>query len=259
MATPAAPQTADSQPADSQPAETYSAVVEPVFDLEIQDGPTRWRFETGFLNSNWNCIWGRGCQGILDHPSEELQQGCCSVGAELVDDEAASVLANVAYLDPEIFQYHQVAVEGGIFADDTMTNTKIVDGACIFLNRPGFPGGAGCALHLGALRDDESPLDWKPSVCWQLPIRVDWVAGEDGTETASVRAWRRHDWGDDGPTMAWWCTESPEAYSGESRVIDGLAEELEEVVGTEVFISLKAKLGPSETLGADRGTPRRLL
>ena len=26
--------------------------------------------------------------------------------------------------------------------------TRIVDGACIFLNRPGFPGGRGCALVL---------------------------------------------------------------------------------------------------------------
>ncbi|HTN99373.1 MAG TPA: hypothetical protein VL068_01755, partial [Microthrixaceae bacterium] len=220
---------------------------EPVFDLEIQDGETLWRFETEFLNSNWQCIWGRGCQGILDHPSEELQQGCCSVGAELVDDEAASVAANVAYMSPEIFQFHDTAVADGIFSDETMTNTRVIDGACIFLNRPGFDGGAGCALHLAALRDDESPLDWKPSVCWQLPIRVDWVAGEDGGETASLRSWRRRDWGEDGKTMAWWCTEAPEAYSSSVRVVDGLAEELEDVVGTEVFIQLKSVLNPNLT------------
>jgi GNAT superfamily N-acetyltransferase len=33
-----------------------------------------------------------------------------------------------------------------------------VAGACIFLNRPGFPGGAGCALHTLALREGREPL-----------------------------------------------------------------------------------------------------
>ena len=31
--------------------------------------------------------------------------------------------------------------------------TRVVDGACIFLNRPGFPGGAGCgAASRGRVR-----------------------------------------------------------------------------------------------------------
>jgi hypothetical protein len=35
-----------------------------------------------------------------------------------------------------------------------------VDGACIFLNRLGFEGGAGCALHIGAAQFQESPITW---------------------------------------------------------------------------------------------------
>ena len=46
--------------------------------IEVPDGETLWRFEPTFLRSNWTCIWGRGCVGILDHPAEHLQQGCCS-------------------------------------------------------------------------------------------------------------------------------------------------------------------------------------
>jgi hypothetical protein len=49
----------------------------------IIDGEVTWTFDADFLTSNWTCIWGRGCLGIHDNPSEELQQGCCSVGAEL--------------------------------------------------------------------------------------------------------------------------------------------------------------------------------
>ena len=52
--------------------------------------------------------------------------------------------------------------------------------ACIFLNRPGFEGGAGCALHIAALEAGERPMDWKPSVCWQVPIRLEHSTDEIG-------------------------------------------------------------------------------
>jgi hypothetical protein len=150
---------------------------------EISDGGTTWRFDRTFLNSNWTCIWGRGCQGILPQPEPELGHGCCSIGADLDGvDEARRIGALAATLDPRGFEYHDMAAEGGVFEDATRSNTRVVDGACIFLNRVGFDGGAGCALHLAALASGESPIDFKPSVCWQLPIKVDWEAGDDGTE-----------------------------------------------------------------------------
>src|SRR6478735_3895735 len=161
---------------------------------EIDDGETIWRFDRAFLTSNWTCLWGRGCLGILDEPSPELEQGCCSVGAELADeDEARLVSAMAAMIAPERFQHHDTATREGIFSDETRTNTRIVDDACIFLNRPGFAGGSGCALHLAAIDAGDSPVEWKPSVCWQLPIKVDWEPGESGTEVATVRGWTRRD------------------------------------------------------------------
>jgi hypothetical protein len=216
----------------------------PVEDVvEIDDGATRWRFDTSFLRSHWTCIWGRGCQGILDEPAPELGQGCCSVGAELGDeDEAMLIAALAATLPPEQFEHYETAATDGIFRDDERSATAIVDGACIFLNRPGFPGGAGCALHLAALRAGESPIDWKPSVCWQLPIRVDWEEIDDATERATVRPWRRADWGPEGETMAWCCTEQPEAYVGDRPVIDSLAAELRAVVGSTVYVKLRTRL-----------------
>lgn len=132
-------------------------------------------------------------------------------------------------------------------------NTALVEGACIFLNRPGFAGGSGCALHLGAVADGESPIDWKPSVCWQLPLRVDW-APEEGpgppseasgiaiSETATVRAWTRADWGDDGDPMAWCCTEGERAYVGDRPVVESLAEEIDALVGRPVAVELRSRL-----------------
>jgi hypothetical protein len=212
--------------------------------IEIDDGHTVWRVEPAFLRSSWTCLWGNGCLGILDHPAPELGQGCCSVGAELDDgDEAMTIGALAATLAPEDFQFHAQASEGGIYADERRRATRVVDGACIFLNRPGFAGGAGCALHLAAARAGEPPIDWKPSVCWQLPLHVDWEPTDDGRESANVRPWSRADWGDEGRTMAWCCTEGELAYVGDRPVVESLEEELSALMGREVYVELRRRLG----------------
>lgn len=210
---------------------------------EIDDGATVWRFDRDFLSSRWVCLWGRGCKGIESEPAPHLGLGCCSIGADLGDiDEARTIAALAATLNPGSFEHHAKAAAGGIFSDDTRSHTRVVDGACIFLNRPGFDGGAGCALHLAAIEAGDPPLDWKPSVCWQLPIKVDWEVGPDDTEVATVRRWTRRDWGEDGETMAWCCTEGSLAYVGEHQVIDSLGAELEAVVGTDVYVELRKRL-----------------
>ena len=43
--------------------------------------------------------------------------------------------------------------------------------------------------------------------------------------------------------MAWCCTEGPEAYVGDRPVIESMAEELDAIVGTRVFVELRRKLG----------------
>lgn len=218
--------------------ERFEEVVDPV------DG-TRWRIDVGFLESSWTCLWGNGCKGILDEPAESLMQGCCSVGAEMLDeDEAMLVAALGATLGPEQLQHHDHAAAHGFFADDSHTNTRVVDGACIFFNRPGFPGGTGCALHLAGDAAGESVLDWKPEVCWQLPLRID----RDG-DTTTLRRWTRADWGSDGDTMHWCCTERPtapgdaDAYVGDRPVIESLAEELEALVGPDVMVEITRRTG----------------
>jgi hypothetical protein len=212
--------------------------------VEILHDGTLWRFEPSFLTSNWTCIWGRGCKGILDEPAEHLQQGCCSVGAELTDmDEAMNVSALAATIPAHRWQFRDRVDADDVFSDERRINTKVVDGACIFLNRPGFEGGEGCALHLAAVDSGESPIDWKPSVCWQLPIRVDWEMQPDGIEHATVRRWSRADWGDEGETMAWCCTvDGDEAYCGDRPVIDSLGEELSALAGHEVYVELRRRL-----------------
>ena len=202
------------------------------------DGPdgTRWVADAGFLGSTWRCIWGAGCQGIHDHPTPELMQGCCSEGVELVDtDDAARVAAFAACIPAGLWQH----AGADVFRDRERTATARVDGACVFFNRPGYAGGAGCALHLAALDARESPIDWKPRVCWQLPVHAtDDVDPTDGRAVVRLRRWRAADWGDTRP--AWWCTDAPEAYGGDAPVVTSLAAELIELCGPEVADALRA-------------------
>jgi hypothetical protein len=214
--------------------------------VEIVDGDVTWRVDRGFMASRWACTWGRGCLGIGAEPAPELMHGCCSLGAELDEDEAPTVVALAATLGPEVFQFHAEAATGGVLAAGPdgrdRPATRVVEGACVFLNRPGFAGGAGCALHRAALDAGESPVDWKPSVCWQLPIHVDHAPGPGDTEVATVRAWARRDWGAHGDVMAWVCTESDDTQVADAPVVDTLADELTAILGPATYVELRRRL-----------------
>ena len=63
--------------------------------------------------------------------------------------------------------------------------------ACVFLNRPGFAGGAGCALHIAAVNRGLPQMALKPEVCWQLPLRRLDSTDELGHVTTTLREWKR--------------------------------------------------------------------
>jgi hypothetical protein len=180
-----------------------------------------WMADATFLRSNWSCIFGEGCKGVLDDDATHLQQGCCSYGAHFVDDDdVQTVVSAVVRLSPDRWQFAKKAKRNGFLApsDDGGTMTRVVDGACIFLNRPEFPGGAGCALHAAALEAGERPMDWKPNVCWQLPLRLEHHTDDQGYVTSTLREWKRRDWSEGGKEFHWWCTESPDAFVGKDPV-----------------------------------------
>lgn len=198
------------------------------------DGET-WIFDVTFLMSNWRCIWDQGCLGVRDHPTPDDAQGCCSFGAHFGDEADHRRVADaVARLEPDDWQFHDVDQPWADADADGELMTTSVDDACIFLNRPGFPGGHGCALHRGALRSGESILDWKPEVCWQLPVRLEYHEDENGRGVHTLRQWRRHDWGEGGAEFHWWCTEDDRAFIGDRAVYRELAEEITALVGEPV-------------------------
>ena len=71
-------------------------------------------------------------------------------------------------------------------------------------DRPGYAGGVGCALHIAALDAGERPLEWKPEVCWQVPLRLEHSTDEAGHLTSLLREWKRRDWGVGCTDFGWW-------------------------------------------------------
>ena len=117
------------------------------------DPDQRFRVDLSWLCSSWTCIFGSGVQGHLCRPPGRR---LLHLGAHFTDDERTSRGPG---------RRRRVDTEGsgrsGPRRDLVRTRcrwavdrdgrgrpqTKGQEGACIFLNSPGFAGGGGCALH----------------------------------------------------------------------------------------------------------------
>lgn len=201
-----------------------------------------------FLLSNWSCIWDRGCPGILDHATPELVQGCCSFGAHFTDEEDRDRVQEAANRLTAVDWQFKGALEDPYETDDDGdVQTAIHEGACVFLNRPGFPGGPGCALHRGAAAAGEHYIDWKPDVCWQLPLRLDEHVDDNERVITTLRQWRRVDWGEGGADLHSFCTETDQAFVDHEPVYLTLAEEIEALVGEDIYARLKTHVEQRST------------
>jgi hypothetical protein len=223
------------------PTNVQSVKIRPPEDLhewisfDDPDEERTWVFDVTFLSSPWMCIFGQGCPGVLTEPAPELVHGCCSYGAHFTDNADRRRTERLAKkLSPSEWQFKKQSDRRGgpiKLAADGESVTRLVDGACIFLNRPGFETGPGCALHQAALRRDQRPMDWKPEVCWQLPLRRIDETDVYGHVTSTVREWKRRDWGEGGHDFHWWCTDSHEAFVAKEPVYESMRDELVGLVG----------------------------
>ena len=204
------------------------------------------RCDLTWLTSNWMCIFGQGCAGIYAGRPDD---GCCTLGAHFSDKADEKRVKKFAkMLDPEHWEFHPDNRPGSRKDDwvevdeDGDRKTAVHEGACIFLNRPGFAGGEGCALHGLALRIDRQPLETKPDVCWQLPIRrtfrdVELPDGSSYTEV-SIGEYDRRGWGPGGHDLDWYCSGNTEAHVAQQPVYVSNAPELIELMGKQAYDEL---------------------
>lgn len=180
------------------------------------------RCDLTWLTSSYTCIFGNGCAGIY---ADSPDVGCCTLGAHFADKEDEERVAGfVEQLTPEQWQHHPgraVKRKDWVEKDDDgerKTRAHKVDGqsSCVFANRDNFHAGAGCALHGLALDQGRNPLETKPDVCWQLPIRrtfreVERIDGSSYTEVC-ISEYDRRGWGPGGHDLDWYCSGNTEAH-----------------------------------------------
>ncbi|MGI8679105.1 MAG: hypothetical protein ACR2LX_10535 [Jatrophihabitans sp.] len=213
------------------------------------------RADLTWLCSRWTCIFGRGCHGTV---AGQASTGCCNHGAYFSDkDDEQRVKRFAAELTPADWQLydegHRTAKDGTVklhFSekvpddDEKRRKTRVIDDACIFANREGHPDGIGCALHALALRRGMNPLETKPEVCWQLPVRreQEWVDRTDGTRIlrSTLAEFDRRAWGEGGHDLDWYCTSSPEAHIGGEPMYMSYGPELSALIGDKAYDELAA-------------------
>ena len=220
-------------PREDQPHEWIS--------FEDPDEMRTWMLDATFLRSSYKCIYGQGCQGILDDASPELMHGCCSFGAHFLDEkDFKNVTKYVKRLKGRHWKNKDKAKDKGWFstAKDGEKKTRVVNGACIFHNPPGFDGGTGCAFHIAAVEAGERHMDWKPDVCWQVPIRLEEHIEDGGYVVSTIREWKRRDWGEGGDEFHWWCTESADSFIGKDPTYTFFTDELTEIMGKKAYAIL---------------------
>ena len=210
------------------------------------DGGQVFRCDLTWLTSRYTCIFGRGCQGIY---ADSPDTGCCTLGAHFSDaDDERRVAGFVARLTPDLWQLRpsrkRVTRKDWVETDDDGARKTIAvaaggQSACVFHNRPGFPLGSGCALHALALREGRHPLETKPDVCWQLPIRRTFRTVERPDDTSyteiSIGEYDRRGWGPGGHDLDWYCSANTEAHVAVEPLYLGSAAELIELMGQPAY------------------------
>jgi len=205
-----------------------------------------------WLTSYWQCIYGNGCCGI---DADKPDAGCCSDGAyytNKMDEER--VLKSARKLTKSEWQFYDQARDKSkknlniseIGLDKDRKTRKIND-SCIFLNRvgyeaPGYTGKFGCALHHLANKEGSHPVDTKPDICWQLPLRRSWEVRDEGEKEITVVVigeYERSAWGEGGADLDWYCTSNSEAHVGKIPVYQSSKTELIKMMGKAGYLELE--------------------
>jgi hypothetical protein len=206
--------------------------------VDPDDEEQIFRCDLTWLLSRWTCIFGNGCKGIL---SDRPDDGCCSHGAHYSDkDDEKRVKSFAKAMTADEWQFRKQGLKGGITElEDGKRRTRRYDEACIFLNRPGFAAGQGCALHLHALNTGLHPLETKPDVCWQLPVRrsYDRVTRPDDTKVlvTTIGEYDRRGWGAGGHDLNWYCSGATEAHVAADPLYVGYGPELIALMGQPAY------------------------
>ena len=124
-----------------------------------EDGRT-WQIDVTFLLSSWQCIFGCGCQGVLDRTGARARPRVLLLRRALLRQGRPRPRreGGASELGDDEWQFAKIGREEGHLREGRQGRRRPRSGrpasckdACIFLNRPGFAAGAG--LRAAPARD----------------------------------------------------------------------------------------------------------
>ena len=136
-------------------------------------------FDVTFLTSPWTCIFGRGCPGIAHRARRPSSSRAAAATAPTSPTRPT---ASGSAKRGRAARARRVAVprrgRGRSAGRSTRTTTASGSPASSTApasssTGPASPPAPGCALHQAAVARGERFIDWKPDVCWQLPLRLE--------------------------------------------------------------------------------------
>jgi len=249
--------------------------------IDVRHDGTVYRLDVGWLLSNYNCIYGRGCKSAFPGHTQPVH-GCCTIGAHYQsEDDVQNTRDVLARLDPSYFTngdliygpdgvahdknwlttlvddicedmkwYQKLWYKFRHRKDEVEMKTKVAGKACIFANDDDSPAGGGCGFHHAAIAHGEDYQPWKPLVCSWVPMYM--IELDENQElqldepVIVVTRYENRYWSNDGDEefSDWWCMDAEEAYSASKPVYVTMEKEIRLMLGDAVYEKIKAVLDP---------------
>ena len=207
------------------------------------------RCDLTWLTSSYMCIFGQGCQGIYESAPDV---GCCTLGAHFSDKadqkRVATYVAAAHRGDLAVPPRPQGAPQRLGRRPTTRARPRPAPTrstgrapACSPTATTSPPAPAAPCTGSRS-QQGRNPLETKPDVCWQLPIRRTFrnVERQDGTTytEVSIGEYDRRGWGAGGHDLDWYCSGNTEAHVAAEPVYVTHEPELTELMGRPAYDEL---------------------
>jgi hypothetical protein len=229
------------------------------------------------LTSNYNCIYGRGCQGVTPFegegpgqhlPADRSVTGCCRTSpgyglavaeVDAADPDVDSPLRVQAYVDQlrpdEAQHYDQIAAGDWLIEkqdDDGIWDSRHtkVGGNCVFLNTEMPDGKNGCSLYHLADRLGIDAKHTRPFVCHSAPADVFTIGETNDEKGRRLLVTLRPPWFGWFAPEGYFCTKDPAAFTATEPVFLRMESEFSWLLGADVYAALRPVL---DQVWAERG------
>jgi hypothetical protein len=246
--------------------------------VSVRYGDDEYVLDIVALTSNYNCIYGRGCQGVTPFsgegpdqhlPADRSVTGCCrttpgyglaiaEVGAAdpAVVDSPLRVQAFVEQLRPDEAQHYERIASGDWLVekqdDDGIWDSRhtAVGGSCIFLNTEMANGKHGCSLYHLAERLGLDAKHTRPFVCHSAPADVFTIGETNDEKGRRLLVTLRPPWFGWFAPEGYFCTKDPAAFTATEPVFLRMESEFTWLLGADVYAALRPVL---DQVWAERG------